>query len=134
MQNCTYFADQPFHFTKYSILPCQKIRTENSHLGKLYGANQHENDEISTVEFLTFLVRFLRIHSAAKMPSTGGELSLFSSADLTSAISPYTSIVSAGNSIFTWPEGIRISLIVHPVILTKTITNYVMARGPMAGC
>ena len=24
MQNCSYFADHPFHFTKYSILPCQK--------------------------------------------------------------------------------------------------------------
>lgn len=34
MQNCTYLADQPFHLTKYSILPCHKIRRENSHLGK----------------------------------------------------------------------------------------------------
>ena len=102
MQNCSYFADHPFHFTKYSILPCQK------NTGRKFTFR-----EALLAKINTNMIRFRQ---------------QISTVDSASAISPFTSIaVSAGNSIFTRPEGIRISFIVHPVILTKTITNYVIA-------
>lgn len=107
-----------------------KDTERNSHLGNASRAKHcHSDNKLDKQIILLFAFASLGYIRRRKCRQLAVHCRYFQARPCQPCLHIRSSSSSAGNSIFTWPEGIRISFIVYPVILTKTKPDYVIWRG-----